>query len=236
MKIMAFIPARGGSKGIPRKNLTPLAGKPLIQYTIEAARSSQRPLDLFISSDDLEIIRVCRSLGVAVEYQRPPELAEDEAVIVDAVIHALEWLRGKKQPWPQAILLLQPTSPLRSARDIDQAIDLFMAADADSLISVHRMLEHPYDCLELEEDGWRFLARPVRKMTRRQEYEDNFYFINGAIYLIKTEFLLQERNFIIEGKTRLYVMDRDRGVDINTFQDLQLAEFFLGQAMKALRG
>jgi CMP-N,N'-diacetyllegionaminic acid synthase len=236
MKIMAFIPARGGSKGIPRKNLVPLAGKPLIQYTIEAARSSQRHPDLFISSDDLEIIRFCRSLGVVVEYQRPPELAGDEAVIADAVIHALEWLREKKQPWPQAILLLQPTSPLRSVRDIDQAIDLFNAASADSLISVHRMLEHPYKCLELEEDGWRLLARPARRMTRRQEYDDKYYVINGAIYLTRTEFLLKERTFVPEGKSLLYVMDPARGVDIDTFQDLQRAEFFLVQAMKALRG
>jgi len=232
MKIMAFIPARGGSKGIPQKNLVPLAGKPLIQYTIEAARSSRRHLDLFVSSDDLEIIRFCRSLGVAVEYQRPPELAGDEAILVDAVIHALEWLRGKQQPWPQAILLLQPTSPLRNAGDIDQAIDLFMAAEADSLISVHRMLEHPYECLELGEGGWRLLARPVHRVKRRQEYDDKYYFINGAIYLTRTDFLLRERTFMEEGKSLLYVMDPARGVDIDTLHDLQRAEFFLEQVAR----
>ena len=230
MKIMAFIPARGGSKGIPRKNLVDLAGKPLIQYTIEAARSSRRHLDLFISSDDLEIIRFCRSLGVEVEYQRPPELAGDKAIMVDAVIHALEWLRGKQQPWPQAILLLQPTSPLRNAGDIDQAIDLFMAAGADSLISVHRMMEHPYECLELEEDGWRFLARPPHQVKRRQEYDDKYFFINGAIYLARTDFLLKERTFVEEGKSLLYDMDPARGVDIDTSHDLKRAEFFLKQA------
>jgi CMP-N,N'-diacetyllegionaminic acid synthase len=230
MKVMAFIPARGGSKGIPRKNLIPLAGKPLIQYTIEAARKSRHQLDLFISSDDLEIIGCCRSLGVAVEYQRPPELARDETPMADTIVHALEWLRQKKKPWPQAILLLQPTSPLRSASDIDQALDLFMAADANSLISVHRMVVHPYLCLEVEGDGWRFLARPFRRMTRRQEYEDKFYTINGAIFIVKTEFFMQERTLAKEGESLLYKMDPNRGEDIDTLPDLQRAEFFIKQA------
>jgi CMP-N,N'-diacetyllegionaminic acid synthase len=233
MKIMAFIPGRGGSKGIPRKNLIPLAGKPLIQYTIEAARGSRHSLDLFISSDDLEIISFCRSLGVAVEYQRPPELAKDETPMVDAVVHALEWLREKNRPWPQAILLLQPTSPLRSAGDIDQAIDLFLAGDADSLVSVHRMTEHPYLCLEAEGGGWRFLVRPFRRMTRRQEYEDKFYSFNGAIFLVKTEMLIREHTLVKEGESLLYKMDPARAVDIDTFQDLQWAEFLLEQAMKS---
>lgn len=229
MKIMAFIPARGGSKGIPRKNLVPLAGKPLIQYTIEAVRQSRHQPDIFISSDDPEIINFCRSLRVEVPYQRPPELAADETPMVDAVIHALDWLRGKNRSLPQAILLLQPTSPLRNARDIDQAIELFAAAEADSLISVHPMLEHPYECLEKVEDGWHLLARPPQALKRRQEYDDKYYFINGAIYLIRTEFLLHKRTFVEEGKSLLYVMDPARGVDIDTFHDLKRAEFFLGK-------
>jgi CMP-N,N'-diacetyllegionaminic acid synthase len=215
MKIMAFIPARGGSKGIPRKNLIPLAGKPLIQYTIEAARESRHQLDLFVSSDDIEIINFCRSLGVGVDYQRPPELAQDETPTVDAIVHALKWLREKKRPWPQAI---------------DQAITLFLASGSDSLISVHRMAEHPYLCLEAEGEGWRFLARPFRRMSRRQEYEDKFYTINGAIYIVKTEFFMKERTLVKEGETLLYKMDPAHGVDIDTPQDLQRAEFFLRQA------
>lgn len=229
MKIMAFIPARGGSKGIPRKNLVPLAGKPLIQYTIEAVRQSRRQLEIFISSDDPEIIDFCRSLGVDVPYQRPAKLAADETPMVDAVIHALDWLQEKNRSLPQAILLLQPTSPLRNAQDIDQAIDFFITAGADSLISVHPMLEHPYECLEKVGDGWRLLARPAQAVKRRQEYDDKYYFINGAIYLARTEFLLQKRIFVEEGSSLLYVMDPARGVDIDTFHDFQRAEFFLGQ-------
>lgn len=181
MRIMAFIPARGGSKGIPRKNLAPLAGKPLLQYTIEAAHKSKYITDIFLSSEDEEIIELARSLGLDVPYRRPAELATDESSLIDTILHACDWLRAARHPTPDALLLLQPTSPLRRADDIDGAIQLFQATDATSLISVHRMIEHPYDCIRLEGEGWRYLAKGDTAVIRRQEYPENFFFINGAI-------------------------------------------------------
>lgn len=227
MKIMAFIPARGGSKGIPKKNLAILNGKPLIQYTIEAARNSRYINDIFLSSDDDDIIEFCKSLGISVPYKRPAELASDASPVIDAILHALDWLKNNNREIPDSIMLLQPTSPLRRSRHIDESIELFLSARTESLISVHKMTEHPYECLSLKKDGWEFLAKPSIAIIRRQDYKDEFYFINGAIYLVKTDFLIRKRVFFIEGKTILYFMDPTYGIDIDNTFDLQKAEFYM---------
>jgi N-acylneuraminate cytidylyltransferase/CMP-N,N'-diacetyllegionaminic acid synthase len=224
---MAFIPARGGSKGIPRKNLVPLAGKPLLQYTIEAAHKSKHITDIFLSSEDEEIIELARSLGLEVPYRRPAELATDESPLIDAILHACDWLRANRHPTPDALLLLQPTSPLRRADDIDKAIQLFQVTGATSLISVHKMIEHPYDCLVVKRKRWRYLARGNSAITRRQEYPENFYYLNGAMYMARTDFLVARRAFVIEGETILYPMNPALGVDVDTIFDLQRAEFYL---------
>lgn len=231
MSVMAIIPARGGSKGIPNKNLVLLAGKTLIRYTIDAAQGSKYVSNIFISSDDPEIIDFCESIGVKVPYRRPPELAMDHSSIIDAVLHALDWLQ-QNASLPENILLLQPTSPLRTADDIDKAFELFNATQVDSMISVHNMIEHPYECLKLENGGWCYLANPETKVTRRQDYQKDYFYINGAIYLAKTAFLMRERTFIVEGVTGLYFMNPANGVDIDDMFDLKRAEFYLKHVVK----
>lgn len=227
MNVMAFIPARGGSKGIPRKNLTLLNGKPLIQYTVEAAQGSKYITDIFLSSDDYEIIDFCRSLGLSVPYVRPAMFATDEASMIDTVVDALDWLRINRNWIPDSVLLLQPTSPLRRTEDIDQSIELFFSSNSDSLMSVHRMIEHPYECLRLDKAVWTFLAKSLAQAVRRQDYEEEFYYINGAIYIARTEFLLKKKAFFDENKTSLYFMEPIHGVDIDDMFDLKRAEFFL---------
>jgi CMP-N,N'-diacetyllegionaminic acid synthase len=228
MSVLAFIPARGGSKGIPRKNLVPLAGKPLIQWTIDAVRESRTVDDIFLSSDDNEIIAFCRSLGVDVPYVRPPELAQDDTSMIDTVRHALVWL-AKRRPGglPENLLLLQPTSPLRSAEDIDGAVRQFKETGAISLISVNEMCEHPYECLNQTQGGWSFLAKPVGKAQRRQDYSDRYYFINGAMYLANIRFILDEGVFLKEDETDIYIMPPERGLDIDQPWQLTLAEALL---------
>jgi CMP-N,N'-diacetyllegionaminic acid synthase len=225
MRILAFIPARGGSKGIPKKNLALLNGKPLIRYSIESAQSSHHVTDIFISSDDVDIIRYSKSLGVEVPYTRPKELAKDNTSTIDTVLHGMNWLKNNSTFLPEAVLLLQPTSPLRTSEDIDGAIELFRASSAESLISVHKQAEHPYKCLETSGEDWAFLKRPAEKVTRRQDYPDNFFSINGAIYLVSTEFLFSQKTFIVEGKTQLYRMSQKNGLDIDEPIDLEWAEF-----------
>lgn len=223
---MAFIPARGGSKGIPRKNLALLNGKPLIQYTIEAAQKSKYINNIFLSSDDYEIIKFCSSLGLSVPYQRPAYLATDGASMIDTVMHALDWLKNNMS-LPDSVILLQPTSPLRTADDIDRAIESFLKESMDSLISVHKMIEHPYECVKLEREGWSYLAKPLKKVVRRQDYQEEFFYINGAIYIAKTEFLIRGKTFIVYGKTGLYFMNPANGVDIDNEFDLKRAEFYM---------
>ena len=223
MNIMAFIPARGGSKGIPRKNLVLLHGKPLIQYTIEAVRGCKTINDIFISSEDHEIISFCESLGVQVPYRRPRNLAADNTPLIDTILHAIDWMsmHGDR---PDALVLLQPTSPLRNASHIDEAVHLFLSSGADTLFSVHEMIEHPYECLKISSERWSFLAKPDKEVHRRQDYKENFCYINGAIYLFKTDFLLSRKKIFSENETILYYMPAKYGIDIDTHFDLVLAD------------
>ena len=227
MRVMAFIPARGGSKGILRKNLVPLAGKPLIQYTVEAARTASAVTEIFLSSDDPEIIDFCRGLGLDVEYVRPKELASDTAPMVDAVLDGLRFVEERDGRRPDAVMLLQPTSPLRRAEDIDAAVELFADRGVKSVVSVHEVVEHPYECVRTDGKGWKFLARPERPAYRRQDYAERFYYINGAVYLVDSEHLRETRAFVHEDETALYFMDARHGIDIDEPFDLERAELYL---------
>jgi CMP-N-acetylneuraminic acid synthetase len=230
MSIMAFIPARGGSKGIPRKNLALLAGKPLIQYTIEAAQGSKYIDEIFISSEDDEIISFCKSLGVDVQYKRPSGLASDEASMIDTVLDAMEWKKKCGLTCTDNIMLLQSTSPLRNSDHIDAAVMQYLETGAESLVSVHEMVEHPYECVRLISDGWSYLASPPSHSHRRQDYGATFYYINGAIYLARTDFLIREKTFVRESKTSLFFMRPQEGVDIDDAFHLKLAESLLASS------
>ena len=227
MRVMAFIPARKGSKGIPHKNMARLNGKPLVQYTIEAAQASVHVNTIFLSSDDPDVISLAESLGLEVPYRRPAELALDTTPMIDTVLDGLQWLRDEKGDTPDSILLLQPTSPLRRSVDIDNAIERFVATNSESLVSVHQMSEHPYECIKQKPEGWSFLQKPEDPAYRRQDYKDQFYFINGAIYLATVPFLIKNRSFVVEGNTTLYIMPPVFGLDVDTVFDLRKCEFYL---------
>ncbi len=224
--ILGFIPARGGSKGIPRKNLFPVMGKPLLQYTLEAAAGSRHLSRRMLSSEDEKIRDFAARHGADIRYRRPPELATDEATTVDTVLHALEWLEARNE-LPEIVVLLQPTSPLRTSQHIDAAIEQFLQSGCSSLISVHPMTEHPWKCLDVSDDGWRFLARPPAKITRRQEYSNNYYTINGALYIATPAFIRETRGFIEENETTLFFMPPSAGVDIDELPDVFQTEAHL---------
>ncbi len=230
MKFLAVIPARGGSKGIPRKNLYPLAGKPLIQYTLEAASESHRLDYILLSSDDQEIIEFCQSFeGVDCDYKRPAPLGSDTTPMVDTVIHGVEWLQNKKNIMADYIMILQPTSPLRTAGDIDVAIEQCQQENLDSLVSVNEMIEHPYECLYPLEKGWSYLRKPDISVSRRQDYRESFFYINGAIYIRKTTSLCQDKQLIDHGKSSIYTMPFKRSIDIDSLDNLAFAEAILRQ-------
>ncbi len=228
--ILGFIPARGGSKGIPQKNLFPVMGKPLLQYTLEAAAASRHLTRRMLSSEDWEIRDFAARHGADTRYLRPAELATDEATTIDTMLHALEWLENRDE-LPDIVVLLQPTSPLRTHQHIDAAIEQFLNSGSGSLVSVHPMNEHPWKCLNVSESGWQFLARPPENVTRRQEYSNDFYTINGALYIATPQFIRDTQGFVTENETDLFFMPPAAGVDIDELPDIFQTEAHLKTAL-----
>ena len=226
-KVTALIPARGGSKGIPKKNLFPIMAKPLLQYTFEAAQASKYLTHIMLSTEDEEILHFANLHNIDTRYRRPTHLSSDQAQTNDVVKDFLMWLQLQGE-MPDILVLLQPTSPLRSAEDIDRAITQFQENHLDSLVSVHKMTEHPYKSLEVSADGqWHFLAKPETDTTRRQDYDERFYTINGALYLVKPEWFLQEGRLVVEGKTKLFEMNPISGMDVDELVDVFKVEAYL---------
>lgn len=228
MSVLAVIPARGGSKGILRKNIATLAGRPLIAYTLDAVRTASTITDVLVSTDDDEIIAMCKSLGVEMPYRRPAELGGDRVGMVETVLHALDWWKQTRGGEPDLIVLLQPTSPLRSAEDIDGTVKALRSSGKSSATSVHEMREHPMECVRIADGTWSLLEKPPEGANRRQDYTAQFQFINGAVYAVTPQFLRSRRAFVAEGSdTALYTMDAMRGIDIDDPEDLDLAEAIL---------
>lgn len=222
--LLAVIPARGGSKGIPRKNLALLDGKPLLQYSIDAARDSIAVDEILLSTDDEEIAEFGLRCGLNLSYRRPIELAQDDTSMIDTLEHALRWFESVRGQLPTHLMLLQPTSPLRLSSDIDGAAHLLDSTGALSVVSVHAMGDHPCDCIVKNEEGWEYLVEPPTQAVRRQQYPAGYYYINGAIYLSGTETLLRHRSFIHRPGTEFYEIPRERGIDIDYPIDIRVAE------------
>lgn len=219
---LAIIPARGGSKGIPLKNIAPLGGKPLIAYTIFAARESRSVERVVVSTDDERIASVARELGAETPFLRPTELALDETPGIDPMVHAAEWLRDFQGYAADYVVLLQPTSPFRTAEDIDAAVRLAVDKKADAVVSVTPAATHPHWTKTLRPDGTlRDYLSNSAGADRRQELPPAFQ-LNGAIYLVRTEVLFTKRTFYTE-RTFGYVMPPERSLDIDTPWDLQIA-------------
>jgi CMP-N,N'-diacetyllegionaminic acid synthase len=222
--VLALIPARGGSKGLPGKNIRPAGGRPLIAWTIEAARASRYIDRTVLSSDDPSIAAIASQFGCEVPFMRPDELATDKADSMGVVRHALASLPDRYDH----LVLLQPTSPLRIAADIDAAFDLYIESGASTCVSVCEPDKHPYWMVTMAADRtMRQLFPPEQIPTRRQDAPPVFA-LNGAIYIAPTDYLAAGGDFITAG-TIGYVMPKDRSFDIDTELDLRLADFLLAQ-------
>lgn len=226
-KIIGIIPARGGSKGIAGKNTRDLAGKPLIAWTIESARTSGACSRLIVSSDSQDILSVARKWGAETPFVRPAPLAGDTASSIDVILHAIEYLQNEGVKESDYILLLQPTSPLRSSKDITHAIDIARSKHADAVVSVTPAASHPFMVKTIAPDGVlnSFIKGSVPNM-RRQDLPPA-YVVNGAIYLNRISSLLNEKTFLPENKTYAYVMPPERSIDIDTPWDLHLAKLII---------
>mgnify|MGYP001225143742 CR=1 FL=1 len=216
-KILGLIPARGGSKGIPMKNLYPFNNKPLIQWTIESALDSNLLDKIIVSTDDDNIANFSKSKGVEVPFLREKYLAEDKSLIIDTVLRIIEQFKSFDY-----VLLLQPTSPLRNKHDITNIINLKKKYNASSLVSVCEANENPALFYEINDN---YLSKTFKefKSSNRQDFRKN-YIINGALYLSSVENLRKYKSFITP-ITVPYIMPRERSIDIDDITDIKWAEF-----------
>lgn len=225
MKILAVIPARGGSKGLPRKNIRPLAGKPLIAWSIEEALKVDAIHTLICSTEDDEIADIARDFGCPVPYMRPRELAGDETSGIDVLVNVLEYHKERDIHF-DALINLQCTSPLRTAAHIEAAIALFREKGAKNLISVCEAEHNPHWMMTLAPDGTLApLLDDTYLSTRRQDLPRVFR-PNGAIYMADVENFLIRKDFKSPAPVP-YVMSSRDSVDIDDEKDFQLAEFYM---------
>lgn len=222
--ILALIPARGGSKGLPRKNLAKLGGKSLVAHSVAVALASGLQEKIVVSTDDEEIATEARKCGAEVPFLRPSSLATCTASPVDVTLYTLDQLREMFNYSPEWVLLLQPTSPLRIAEDLRGAWNLAQQANCEAVLSVNEPAQHPLLAYRMTPDR-RLEPFFKHQATRRQDLPKAVC-PNGAVYLIKVEALRRERTFAPPG-TLGNLMPTERSVDIDTAYDLKLASFFL---------
>jgi CMP-N-acetylneuraminic acid synthetase len=222
VKALAIIPARGGSKGVHRKNIRALGGRPLISYAIGTALAAKNIDRLIVSTEDPEIADVAKACGADVPFLRPPELAQDDSKVVDALLHTLDRTDREEGYKPDLVVLLQPTSPFLIGSDIDGAVAKCRQPGVDAVVSVCLPDHSPYWMHRMEEDGRLTDFVGTVYESRRQDLPP-VYFRNGAIFMAKTEVLVNAGSFFGD-RTYAYVMDQDRSLQIDTERDLRLAE------------
>ncbi len=227
-KILAIIPARGGSKGIPRKNVKAICGKPMITYTIEAAKGCKYIDKVIVSTDDEEIADISMRAGAIVPFNRPEELATDDAKTIDVVLHAVEFYEQKGDHY-DIIVVLQPTSPLRTAEDIKRSIEYFMRKGEKSLVSVSEVSEHPVLMRQFGEKNRLVNLLDENSTIKRQDMK-RYYRVNGAIYINSVNDL--NENTSLNDNEMGYVLAKDHGVDIDVPEDVVLAEYYLSQEIE----
>jgi len=224
--ILAIIPARAGSKGVPRKNTCPVGGAPLIAWTWRAALAAGSVERVVVSTDDPEIAALAGAAGVDAPFLRPTRLASDTASAFVVAEHALGWLAEAEGYRPDVVLWLQPTSPLRTADDIESALALLHQSDASAVVGVCEAEHHPFWSVSIDADGVLHpLVAQAAGGTRRQDLP-KAYRVNGAIYAIKRHVLLEQQTFDPE-PTLGYVMPAERSIDVDSPWDLHVADLVL---------
>jgi|TARA_B100001964_G_C14220918_1_gene595241 CMP-N-acetylneuraminic acid synthetase len=227
VKILAFIPARANSKGIKNKNMALLNKKPLIYYTLDILKKIKKDVFPFVSTDSKKIKKYCEKFGFQNEYLRPKYLSEDNSSMLKTLNHAIKWLKINRDLKFDAVLLLQPTSPIRKLKDIRSAIYQFKQKRLKSLVSVIAMKEHPYDCVKFNKNKLSFLVNNTKNITNRQFYEKNYYYIDGSFYLAKVNFLKKYKNFLNEKYTKIFIQKIKWPIDIDEPEDLLFTDIFL---------
>lgn len=217
-KFLAIIPARGGSKGIPKKNIIEVGGKPLIYYSIKEAFQSKYLDRVILSTDCQEIAQTAKNYGLEVPFLRPEELATDNAKTIDVLIHVVEYLKKTKENYDY-IVLLQPTQPLRKSFHIDEAIENIVNKNKNSLVSVSKVQDHPLLIRSIDSNGMLVNLISQNSTVRRQDFQE-FYKVNGAIYINRlddsftNEISLNDNDFP-------YIMSNEYDLDVDSWRDLE---------------
>lgn len=220
-KVLALIPARGGSKGVPRKNVRMLGGKPLIAWTIEAATQSKYIDRVMLSSEDEEIIEVAKKWGCDVPFVRPKELAQDDTPSMEVILHGIEQVKGYDY-----IVLLQPTSPFRTTEDINKCIEKCVENNQESCVSIVEVSQNPY---------WMYTVKENEVLNPLIEIDDKYYqrqklpktyILNGAVYVASIEWLKQSKSFLSKNTTSVE-MTKEKSIDIDTMLDFKVASLLI---------
>lgn len=217
LKVLALIPARGGSKGIKDKNIYDINGKPLIAYSIIAAQNSKYVDDVVITTDSEKIKKVAESFGANVPFLRPAELASDNSKTIDAVVHAANTLKELGRDY-DILLLLQPTCPLRTTEDIDNSLELFVSKGCVALVSVNKVKEHPILMRKINEDGMMDNLLNLPSTIRRQDMPP-IYKVNGSIYINLVKELRNDTS--LNDNPLAYITDDEHSVDIDDLDDIE---------------
>lgn len=222
-KVLAIIPARGGSKGIKKKNIKEIQGKPLIAYTIDAARQSEYIDKIVVSTEDEEIARIAENYHASVPFLRPKELATDEAKTIDCIMYTINRLASSNETY-DILLLLQPTSPLRTSEDIDQALSQWMESGLKSMLSLSLVEDSPILIRSRKKNGELLKILHMSSDVRRQDMPE-YYHVNGAVYGNYVGQLDEHTSF--NDNEYGYVMERSHSVDIDEEIDIQILNYYL---------
>jgi CMP-N-acetylneuraminic acid synthetase len=230
MRTVGLVPARGGSKGVPRKNIRRINGKPLLEYTAEAALKATRLSRVILTTDDEEIASVGRSCGLEVPFLRPTDLSADDTPTLPVLQHAVRWFEEQGTTY-DAVCLLQPTSPMRSPEEIDGSIELLESSGADSVVTVRRVPDeyNPFWVYFKDEHGWLNLSTGGNTPIKRRQDLPPAYHRDGSVYVIRRH-VLMERNSLYGERTCGYLLSGERWVNIDTPEDLDRAAAVLGTA------
>ena len=223
-KILAVIPARGGSKGVPRKNIIEVGGHPLIKYTIDCGKNSKYLDRVVISTEDLLIKKVAEENGGDVPFLRPKELAEDTSKTIDCIVHAVDTLKSMGEEYDY-VMILQNTVPLRKSWHVDEAIEMIVDSNERSLVSISEVDEHPILMRTLNEDKMVKNLLQMNSTMRRQDFP-KFYKVDGAIAIQKIDEKFNLETSINDGKLG-YVIERKYSTDIDNYLDIKIIEYYL---------
>ena len=234
--IQAWVFARGGSKGLPRKNVLPLCGRPLIAYAVEIALKSRYISEIFVSTDDREIADAAAAAGAKIPFMRPAELAQDKSPERLAWRHAIEWNRTQTEyPRMDVMVSLPATAPLRTAEEVDRAIELYLEGGADTVIAVSRSARHPaFNMVYVDDAGYAqtILSKYEKFSSNRQSYQPA-YDITTAVYVTDPDFVMRVDRYL-DGRTQAVEIPEEDGIDIDTPLDFKVAEMIMKERNRGL--